>query len=145
MLRLIYLCVHILAVIAFVGYIFFDELIYKRAYKTCPKEACDAVKKGFTKASALVLGLSFILILLSGYLLLSYYQINSFKELVSSAFGVFLSIKLFLILLMILLTGYSIFFIRVLKRSDPFKGKSHLYALILCVLVVVLAVFMTRV
>lgn len=144
MLQLLELCVHLLAVIAFVGYIFFDVLIYKSAYKNCDASKCDEVKKGFSKAGGILLGLSFILILASGYLMLGYYDLSSFSQLFSTNFGLFLCIKLALVLFMLVLTVYSIFDIRVLKHKDPFKGRSHIYALILCVMIVVLAVLMSR-
>lgn len=141
---LLALCIHILAVIAFVGYIFFDVFIYKSAYKTCGEKTCEEVRKGFTKRGGLVLGISFLAILISGYYLLSFYGIASLGELFSSTFGVFLCLKLFLLAFMIFLTFYSIFFIRVLKKPDPFNGRSHIYALFLCVIIVILAVLMTR-
>lgn len=139
------LSLHLLAVISFVGYIFFDVFIYASAYKKCEKLECDRVKQGFTKTGGLYLGFSFLIIVISGYFMLAAYDIRSFKELFSSLFGILLFIKLLLIILMLFLTAFSIIFIRVLKRGDPFKGKSHIYALILSIFTVFLAVFMTRI
>lgn len=138
---LIALCLHLICAIGFVGYVFFDVCVYALAYKKEDKHKCDAVKKAYTLYGARIFGIIFMLLILSGIWLLSFYDLKSIFNL-SSYFNIFFWIKIFLIILMFLLTFYAIFFIRVLKKADPFKGKSHLLALLLSFLIIICAKMM---
>lgn len=130
------LCLHIICAICFVGYVFFDAVIFPFAYKQCSEEYCNCVKKSYTKASGALFGIIFICLLASGGMLLRYYDL---KGIFSTYFGIFLSIKLFLIFCMLAITVYAVSRIRFLKKEDPFKGKSHLIALVISLLIVILA------
>lgn len=140
---MLFLSTHILAVCVFVGYIFFDVFIYKSAYKNCEAKLCDEVKDGFKRSGFIWVGLAFLLIFVSGYFLLLAYELD-FANILGSMFTLLFCVKIALVVLMLGLSVYSIFVMNVFKKSDPFKGKSHIYALIICVLIVFLAVFMTR-
>ncbi|WP_104697325.1 MULTISPECIES: trehalose-6-phosphate synthase [unclassified Helicobacter] len=130
------LCFHIICAICFIGYVFFDAVIFPFAYKKCSKEECDRIKASYTKASGILFGIIFISLLVSGGALLSYYDL---KGVFATSFGLFLGIKLFLIFCMFIITAYAIFKIRFLKKEDPFRGKSHTIALVLSFLIVILA------
>lgn len=130
----ILVCIHLICAIFFIAYVFFDACIYKNAYKYHPKKTCDKIKKSYTKASVIIFSIIFVLLLLSGILLLQYY---SFAEFFSSNFGIFLAIKLILLFSMLALTCYSLIFVKILKRKDPLK--SHFLALIFCILIVICA------
>lgn len=132
------LCIHLLSAVCFVGYVFFDSCIYPLAYKSVESKECDEVKKAYSKRSAMIFGLLFGVLLLSGMGLLSYYDIASAFSL-RSTFSLFFVLKMALLLLMFALTAYSIFVVYALKRSDPFKKKSHLIALLMCVGIIVCA------
>lgn len=132
------LCIHLICAICFVGYVFFDACIYIIAYKKLDKEQCDLIKHTYTKnGGGAIFGILFLLLLISGGLLLRYRSVDLFDF--SYPFAVFLAIKLFLILLILILTLFAIIRIRILKKSDPFKGKSHLIAFILSLLIAILA------
>ncbi|MCV3430805.1 trehalose-6-phosphate synthase [Campylobacter lari] len=133
----IFICIHLICAIFFIAYVFFDVCVYRFAYKHQNKEDCDKIKKAYTKSSIIIFASIFILLLLSGFYLLSFYEFNSFWDFFASNFGIFLFIKLLLLITMLVLTFYSLFFIKVLKRKDPLK--SHLIALILCILIVICA------
>ncbi|MCV3385419.1 trehalose-6-phosphate synthase [Campylobacter lari] len=136
-MHFIFICIHLICTIFFIAYVFFDVCVYHFAYKHQSKEDCDKIKKAYTKSSIIIFASIFILLLLSGFYLLSFYEINSFWDFFASNFGIFLFIKLLLLITMLVLTFYSLFFIKVLKRKDPLK--SHLIALILCILIVICA------
>lgn len=138
---LIALCIHLICAIGFVGYVFFDVCVYALAYKKEEKQKCDAVKKAYTIYGARVFGSIFILLISSGAWLLSFYDLKNIFDL-SNYFNIFLWIKIFLIVLMFLLTFYAIFFIRILNKTDPFKGRSHLIALLLSLLIIICAKMM---
>ncbi|WP_139453395.1 trehalose-6-phosphate synthase [Campylobacter armoricus] len=133
----IFLCIHIICAIFFIAYVFFDVCIYRFAYKHENKEDCDKIKKAYTKLSIIIFASIFILLLSSGFYLLSFYEFVSFWDIFKSNLGIFLFIKLTLLIAMLGLTLYSLFFIKILKRKDPLK--SHLIALILCILIVICA------
>ncbi|WP_139470809.1 trehalose-6-phosphate synthase [Campylobacter armoricus] len=133
----IFLCIHIICAIFFIAYVFFDVCIYRFAYKHESKEDCDKIKKAYTKSSIIIFISIFILLLSSGFYLLSFYEFVSFWDIFKSNLGIFLFIKLTLLIAMLGLTLYSLFFIKILKRKDPLK--SHLIALILCILIVICA------
>ncbi|MCV3374811.1 trehalose-6-phosphate synthase [Campylobacter sp. IFREMER_LSEM_CL2151] len=136
-MHFIFICIHLICAVFFIAYVFFDVCVYHFAYKYQSKEDCDKIKKAYTKSSIIIFASIFILLLLSGFYLLSFYEINSFWDFFASNFGIFLFIKLLLLITMLVLTFYSLFFIKVLKRKDPLK--SHLIALILCILIVICA------
>lgn len=136
-MHFIFICIHIICAIFFIAYVFFDVCVYSFAYKHESKEDCDKIKKAYTKSSIVILASIFILLLLSGIYLLSFYKINSFWDFFTSNFGIFLFIKLLLLAIMLILTCYSLFFTKFLKRKDPLK--SHLIALILCILIIICA------
>lgn len=133
----IFICIHLICAVFFIAYVFFDVCVYRFAYQHANKEDCDKIKKAYTKSSIFIFAGIFILLLLSGFYLLSFYEFNSFWDFFASNFGIFLFIKLLLLITMLALTFYSLFFIKVLKRKDPLK--SHLIALILCILIIICA------
>lgn len=132
------LCIHLLSAVCFVGYVFFDACIYPLAYKSVDRQECDEVKRAYSKRGAMIFGLLFGVLLFSGVGLLSYYDIASVFSL-KSAFSLFFVIKMALLLLMFVLTAYSIFVIYALKKADPFKKKSHIIALAMCVGIIICA------
>ena len=131
----ILLCLHLLCAIFFVGYVFFDAIIYPLAYKKCDKEECEKIKKSYTKSSGMLFGIIFICLLATGGALLSYYDLHGFF---TTHFGILLSLKLALIGFMLLITLGAVISIRFFHK-DIFKGKSHLIALIISLLIVILA------
>ncbi|AJC91080.1 MULTISPECIES: hypothetical protein [Campylobacter] len=136
-MHFIFICIHLICAICFIAYVFFDICVYRFAYKHESKEDCDKIKKAYTKSSIIIFASIFILLLLSGFYLLSFYELNSFWDFFQTNFGVFLLIKLLLLATMLILTCYSLFVIKILKRKDPLN--SHLIALILCIFIVICA------
>lgn len=130
------LCIHLICAICFVGYVFFDACIYIIAYKKLDKKQCDHIKHTYTKnGGGIIFGILFLFLLISGGLLLSYQIAN----LSSYPFVIFLSIKLFLVLLIFILTLFAIIRIKIFQKPDPFRGKSHLIAFILSLFIIILA------
>ncbi|WP_027327098.1 hypothetical protein [Helicobacter pametensis] len=133
-----WLCVHLVCAIIFVGYVFFDVCVYPLALKKLDKERCESVKKAYMRGSVFIFAGIFLGLLLSGVMLARFYELS-----LDTLFGWFLLLKLGVLALMFLLGAYSVFFVAVLKKPDPFKGKSHIIALVLCLIIVVLAKAMT--
>ncbi|NLY04391.1 MAG: trehalose-6-phosphate synthase [Campylobacter sp.] len=132
------LCVHIFCAIAFVGYLFFDACIYPFAKKNIDEEILTNVKKAYTKGSAVVLAIAFLLLLISGIYLGSHY-IGIEKGFFSLPFQALLSLKLLTILLLFVITFISIYAVKIKKKPDPFGKYSHIIGLVLCIIIVFLA------
>ncbi|EAK5847681.1 trehalose-6-phosphate synthase [Campylobacter lari] len=116
-MHFIFICIHLICAVFFIAYVFFDVCVYRFAYRHANKEDCDKIKKAYTKSSIFIFAGIFILLLLSGFYLLSFYEINSFWDFFASNFGIFLFIKLLLLITMLALTFYSLFFIKFFKKK----------------------------
>lgn len=96
-MHFIFICIHLICAVFFIAYVFFDVCVYRFAYQHANKEDCDKIKKAYTKSSIFIFAGIFILLLLSGFYLLSFYEFNSFWDFFASNFGIFLFIKTFII------------------------------------------------
>lgn len=141
---LFFLIVHILSAVAFVGYVFFDVCIFPFAKKHIDEDTLARVKKAYTKGSAKVFGTAFLLLLLSGAYLASHY-LGGENGWLDSPFQILLATKIGVLGLMCLITAISLFFVYKLKKPDPFGKYSHIIALVLCAIIIVLAKVMWRV
>lgn len=133
-----FLVIHIFCSIAFVGYLFFDVCILPFAKKSIDEKILVDVKKAYTKGSAAVFGTTFLLLLISGVYLGSHY-IGFNKGFFSSNFQTLLSLKIITLFLLIIITFISVFYVRFLKKPDPFGKYSHIIGLVLCFVIVFLA------
>lgn len=132
------LVVHIFSAIAFVGYLFFDVCILPFAKKSIDEESIARIKKAYTKGSAVVFGLAFVFLLMSGsYLGVQYISIS--KGFFSSPFQILLTTKVITLFILLIVTFISVFYVRILKKPDPFGKYSHIIGLILCFIIVFLA------
>ena len=131
------LVIHLVCVIVFVGYVFFDAFIYPLAKKQCSDDILRKVKKSYSKGSAKIFGVVFLLILFSGIYLASYHLTDSCCF--ENTFQILLIVKLVLFLIMVFITLISVFFVVVLKKPDPFGEYSHLIGFVLCFLIVICA------
>ena len=132
------LIIHVFCAIAFVGYVFFDAVIFPMAKKFVKDEDMQKVKKAYAKGGAKVFGTAFLLLILSGlYMAKSY--LGGEDGWFGSTFQILLLSKIALLLLMCAVTAYSIFFVVILKKPDPFGSYSHIIAVILCFGIVFLA------
>ena len=135
---LFFLITHLICAIVFIGYVFFDVCIYPFAKKTVDTKTLEIVKKAYTKGSAKVFGTAFLLLLISGaYMAKDYFggELGWWQ----SNFQKLLLIKIFVLLIMCLVTFISVFNVVILKKTDPFGKFSHLIALVLCLIMVILA------
>ena len=135
---LFFLITHLICAIVFIGYVFFDVCIYPFAKKTIDAKTLEIVKKAYTKGSAKVFGTAFLLLLISGaYMAKDYFggELGWWQ----SNFQKLLFVKIFVLLVMCFVTFISVFNVVILKKPDPFGKFSHLIALVLCLIMVVLA------
>ena len=122
------LITHLVCAIIFIGYVFFDVCIYPFAKKTI-------------NGSAKVFGTAFLLLLISGAYMAKGY-LGGEHGWWQSNFQKLLLAKIAVLLLMCLITFVSVFNVTILKKPDPFGKFSHLMALVLCLIMVILAKLM---
>ncbi|MCI6988609.1 MAG: trehalose-6-phosphate synthase [Campylobacter sp.] len=134
-----FLLIHLFCAIVVVGYMFFDAIIYPFAKKSVDEETLTRVKKAYTKGSAIVFGIAFLLLLLSGAHLAFSNYIGGDKGFLGSSLQILLMLKIGFVFLLILVTFISVFFVRFLKKPNPFGKYSHLLGLIICLIIVFLA------
>ena len=135
---LFFLIVHILSAVAFVGYVFFDVCIFPFAKKHVDEDTLARVKKAYTKGTA------FLLLIISGvYMAKDYF--GGENGWLGSSFQILLATKIGVLGLMCLITAISLFYVYKLKKPDPFGKYSHIIALVLCVIMIILAKVMWRV
>ena len=116
---LFFLITHLICAIVFIGYVFFDVCIYPFAKKTVDVKTLEIVKKAYTKGSAKVFGTVFLLLLISGaYMAKDYFggELGWWQ----SNFQKLLLVKIFVLLVMCLVTFISVFNVVILKKPDPF-------------------------
>ena len=135
------LITHLVCAIIFIGYVFFDVCIYPFAKKTINPKTLEAVKKAYTKGSAVVFGTALLLLLISGAFMAKDY-LGGEHGWWQSDFQKLLLAKIAVLLLMCLVTFISVLNVTILKKPDPFGRFSHHIALVLCLIMVVLAKFM---
>lgn len=141
---LFFLIVHILSAVAFVGYVFFDVCIFPFAKKHIDEDTLARVKKAYTKGSAKVFGTAFLLLIISGaYMAKDYF--GGENGWLDGPFQILLATKIGVLGLMCLITAISLFFVYKLKKPDPFGKYSHIIALILCAIMIILAKLMWRI
>ncbi|MDU7071144.1 trehalose-6-phosphate synthase [Campylobacter ureolyticus] len=132
------LFMHLLCAIFFIGYVFFDVIIYPFSKKSIDEKTYKSVKKAYTKGSGVVFGVIFLLLLISGIWLGSHY-VGISKGFFNSNLQIFLSLKILTIIFMCVITFISVYFVAILKKPDPFGKFSHLIALVLCIIIVFFA------
>lgn len=134
----LWLCIHLLSAVCFVGYVFFDCVIYPLAYRLAGKDQCDEVKRAYSKGGAKIFGIIFVLLIVSGIGLASEYGWANLINMQSN-FSILFLLKMSLLLIMLIITVYSVYKTVIQKRKNPFGNYSHLIALGLCVGIILCA------
>lgn len=135
--------IHLLCACIVIGYLVYDVFVFSLLKKGRSESEFIALKRELLKASALILGLSFLLLLVSGGILASFYL--SVQSLTWENFFLqnhiqkMIWLKICLVALLFLCTLFSFYFILVLKKPDPFRRFYHHLALVICILALIVA------
>lgn len=117
---------HLFTAIIFVGYVFFDAFFLSNIKNNLE------IKKAYFKSSGITYAMSFLILIVSGIIL-------AFKEFEFVNKIAFI-LKISLIIFMFLITILSIYYVKFKNNREHFLVKySHLIALVLCFLIVLLA------
>lgn len=117
---------HLFTAIIFIGYVFFDAIFLSNIKNNLE------IKKAYFKSSGIIYAISFLILIVSGIIL-------AFKEFEFVNKIAFI-LKISLIIFMFLITILSIYYVKFKNNREYFLVKhSHLIALVLCFLIVLLA------
>lgn len=129
---------HLLSACVVIGYLVYDIAIFSFFKKKRTAEEFTKLKREILKPSAVVLGCSFLILLISGTILGSFYLGEESGYFVSF-FQKILWLKIIVILSLFVFVGISFFYMFVLKKPDPLRKCYHHIALFICLITLVLA------
>lgn len=130
--------VHLLSACVVIGYLVYDIAIFSFFKKKRSAEEFTKLKREILKPSAIVLGCSFLTLLISGAILGSFHLGGGSGYFVSF-FQKILWIKIAVILSLFVFAGISFFYMFALKKPDPLRKCYHHIALFICLIALVLA------
>lgn len=133
--------IHLLC--ACIGYLVYDVFVFKLLKKGRSEVEFIKLKRELLKASALILGASFLLLLVSGGILASFYlnaeSLTWENFFLQNHIQKMIWLKIALVALLLLCTLFSFYFILALKKPDPFRRFYHHIALVICLLALIVA------
>lgn len=135
--------IHLLCACIVIGYLVYDVFVFKLLKKGRSEAEFIKLKRELLKASALILGASFLLLLVSGGILASFYlnaeSLTWENFFLQNHIQKMIWLKIALVALLLLCTLFSFYFILVLKKPDPFRRFYHHIALVICLLALIVA------
>ncbi len=127
---------HILSSCVVIGYLVYDIFIFAKFKNNRTQDEFKRLKREILKPSAIVMGCGFCLLIISGIYLSTYYM-GGELGFIQTNLQKFLWIKIALVGSLFVLTPFSLYFILILHKKDPFREYYHHLALIICLAVVV--------
>ena len=137
MLYIIVKILHLLCACIVIGYLFYDVFVFSFFKKRRSEAEFKSLKRELLKPSVLLFAPSFLLLLLSGTFLASFYMGGDLGFWQNSVQKM-LWLKLALIALLFIFTPISFWYLLVLKRPDPFRHYYHHLALLICLFALIL-------
>ena len=138
MLYLITKILHLLCVCVVLGYLVYDVCVFSFFKKTRSEAEFTALKRELLKPSIALFAPAFLLMLLSGAVLASFYmggELGFWQNAVQKM----LWLKIAVIALLFVFTPISFYYILVLKKPDPFRRYYHHLALFICLVALIIA------
>lgn len=135
------LIVHVFCAIIFVGYLFFDVVIFSKAKKNLKQELRTEVQEVITKKAIKIMPICVLLLLLTGGMMMSKWvgsQIGYFD----TTFQQIFMLKVFFACLIFIMVALSLSYKFILKKPNPLNKIIHPLALTLAILIVLCAKLM---
>ncbi|WP_267523896.1 copper resistance protein CopD [Campylobacter sp. MG1] len=133
------LIIHIFCAIIFVGYLFFDVVIFSKVKKSLSKD-CNDIENSISKKAIKIMPICVFLLLFSGGFMMSRWvnsDLGYFNELYQKVF----MIKVICACLIFLAVIFSLF-CKFMKIKNPISSIIHPLALILATIIVICAKLM---
>lgn len=135
------LIIHVFCAIIFVGYLFFDVVIFSKAKKNLKQELRTEVQEVITKKAIKIMPICVLLLLLTGGMMMSKWvgsQIGYFD----TTFQQIFMLKVFFACLIFIMVALSLSYKFILKKPNPLNRIIHPLALTLAILIVLCAKLM---
>ncbi|MBZ7985043.1 copper resistance protein CopD [Campylobacter sp. Cr9] len=135
------LIIHVFCAIIFVGYLFFDVVIFSKAKKNLKQELRTEVQEVITKKAIKIMPICVLLLLLTGGMMMSKWvgsQIGYFD----TTFQQIFMLKVFFACLIFIMVALSLSYKFILKKPNPLNKIIHPLALTLAILIVLCAKLM---
>lgn len=135
------LIIHLICAIIFLGYLFFDVVIFPNIKKMFGEEISSKASKAISARGSKIMPLCVLVLLITGGMMMSNY-INSSLGFFDSNLQKLLVLKICLALVIIAMIGISLTYAFILKKPSPIGKIIHPVAIILGFIIVILAKIM---
>ncbi|MBZ7994506.1 copper resistance protein CopD [Campylobacter canadensis] len=135
------LLVHIFCAIIFIGYLFFDVVIFSRAKKSLDEKTANLMEKAISSKAIKIMPICVLLLLLTGGMMMSKW-VNKELGYFDSSLQVLFMIKVSLACIIFLAVIFSLSCKFIFKIPNPLAKIIHPLALTLAICIVFLAKFM---
>ena len=130
--------IHLICAVIFVGYLFFDVVIFKMALKKVDNQTGEKMKKAISSTETRIISIFVLLLLLSGGMMMSHWVGSKAGGYFSSNLQIFFMIKVLLAFIVFIAVGVKLTYKLILKRPSP---NIHPLALLLSFVIIYLAIF----
>ncbi|PAF53658.1 copper resistance protein CopD [Helicobacter sp. 13S00482-2] len=135
------LIIHLFCAIIFLGYLFFDVVIFPNIKRIFGEEVSSKASKAISARGVKIMPLCVLGLLITGGMMLSNY-INTNSGWFDTNLQKLLLIKVFLALVIILMVAISLTYAFILKKPSPVRKIIHPVAIVLGFFIVILAKLM---
>ncbi|PAF43802.1 copper resistance protein CopD [Helicobacter sp. 11S03491-1] len=135
------LIIHLICAIIFIGYLFFDVVIFPSIQKTFGEEISSKAAEGISKRGTKIMPICVLILAISGGMMVSNY-IGGDLGYFHSTFQKILILKIFLACLIFAMIIVSLSYKFIFKKPSPIGKIIHPVALTLGIIIVVLAKLM---
>ncbi|MBZ7976809.1 copper resistance protein CopD [Campylobacter sp. RM12637] len=135
------LIIHIFCAIIFVGYLFFDVVIFSRAKKNLSQELAQQIQESITKRAIKIMPICVVLLILTGGMMMSRWVGSEIGFFVTTFQKIFM-LKVAFASLIFIMVAISLIFKFVIKKPNPLNKIIHPLALTLAILIVLCAKLM---
>lgn len=135
------LIIHVFCAIIFVGYLFFDVVIFSRAKKNLNPEIQNQASESIGKKAIKIMPICVLLLLLTGGVMMSRW-VGSKIGYFDTTFQQIFMLKVFLACLIFFMVALSLSYKFIFKKPNPLSKIIHPLALLLAICIVFIAKFM---
>lgn len=132
--------IHLFCAIIFVGYLFFDVVVFKMALKKVDLQTGQKIKKAINSTEIKIMPFCVLLLLLTGGLMMTRWVGSNAGGYFNSNLQIFFMIKVLLAFIIFIAVATNLSCKFIFKRPSPL-GDIHPFALLLSIAIVYLAIF----
>lgn len=130
--------IHLICAVIFVGYLFFDVVIFKKALKKVDADNGQKMKKAITSVGVKIMSICVLLLLLTGGMMMSTWVGSKVGGYFNSNLQILFMIKVFLAFIIFIAVAINLSCKFIFKRQSPL-GDIHPVAVVLAFIIIILA------